>query len=438
MSLFRPKGAGAVGLKPGRASWLVVGFVAAWPGLAAAQETEARFEPPAPSIGQVQAGPMYFTPNVSLVDMGYITNVFQTKEDVKKDFTLTVRAEYDSLFLFRHLKMRLGVGTSYLYFKSYASQRAWNPMGRFDAEYRLSPRVSLFTSDNVQSRRTQPNDEITARVRHTVQSVGGGARVLFGRRTEVEIEARRETTRFESGVTFNEVNLAQALNRWVNVRSARVRYRLTSYTTLTSRVELNRIAFTEDDRRSARGKEVAAGLEFKPHAAISGHAEVGVQQVTGSVGTGPNYSGPTVDTALSTTLADLITLGAGYSRAQFFSYEPLFPYYIRDAVDASIIVNLRNKVAVGLRGENGRHTYQSFADAGPVAPREDGLRSLTGTLDYVASKRLSIGAYVTSFTRTSGFDSRYAYKDLRIGLRLTVWRVSVNERGIYVRGVGLH
>ena len=57
-------------------------------GSAAAQE------PPDPmDEAQVQLGPLAFTPLISLTGVGIDTNVFNTADDEKADFTATVRPE---------------------------------------------------------------------------------------------------------------------------------------------------------------------------------------------------------------------------------------------------------------------------------------------------------------------------------------------------------
>jgi len=155
----------------------------------------------APPVDQWSAakwrfGPLAVTPKVELKNLGWDSNVFNTTEDPKSDFTTTAGAQAD--WWLRLGRARLH-GVDYfegVYFATYSSQSGFNQ--RHDLTFLLPfNRLEPYVGGYYLSTNERPGFEIDARVRHTEANVNAGAVVRLTGRTTVDFSARQTTYRYE-------------------------------------------------------------------------------------------------------------------------------------------------------------------------------------------------------------------------------------------------
>ncbi len=91
---------------------------------------------------QMRTGSLTVTPTVRLVDVGVETNVF-SNGDRAADFTATVEPELEARIQRTRFDLRATGRAGLVYYQKFASERAFNPGMRLEAEVRRSSRLEF-------------------------------------------------------------------------------------------------------------------------------------------------------------------------------------------------------------------------------------------------------------------------------------------------------
>ena len=384
-------------------------------GLHALAQTQA---PDPWEQGRVRIGPVAFTPNIVLKNLGWDSNVFSVAEDPKGDFTLTAGGLVN--WWMRVAKMRL-LGTASVdgvYYATYASERGVNQRYDLRAEYRFN-RLRPYVLGSWASIKDRPGYEIEARARHDEAAIGAGLDVRVTSKTHVDIAGHYATYRFAGDQVFAGSDLAETLNRKSTFGVATLRYSATPLTTLTLLGEVGQDRFDESPERDNNSFRIMPGVQFDPFALVKGGARVGYRRLDMLSPVIPDFSGLVADVDLSYVLLGRTRFSVGVNRDIQFSYDVTHPYYVLSGVTASVRQGLGMGWDVEARGYSQRLAYRQVLGAsdgatGPV----DRVESYGGGIGHRLSQGTRIGANIDYYRRRSAA-YLYDYDALRYGLSAT-------------------
>ena len=174
------------------------------------------------AAGRWRFGPLAVTPKVELKNLGWDSNVFNTTEDPKSDFTTTVGAPIDWWLRFGRGRLH---GVNYfegVYFATYDSQSGFNQ--RHDLTLLLPlNRIQPYVGGSYFSTNDRPGYEINTRIRHTETGANAGIVVRLSSRLNVDISGRQTAFRYEEDETAGTV-YAETLDRDTENYGAQLRY----------------------------------------------------------------------------------------------------------------------------------------------------------------------------------------------------------------------
>ena len=126
-----------------------------------------------PKTFSFRIGPVLVSPNLTIRDFGYDTNVFNEDENPKKDWTITLTPEFQ-MFARLGLVQVVGLAASDLrYFKEYESERSVSRQFRGRVDAQLSRFRPWFSAAHV-DQQERPNREVDLRAKNTAKELAAG------------------------------------------------------------------------------------------------------------------------------------------------------------------------------------------------------------------------------------------------------------------------
>lgn len=357
-------------------------------------------------------------PRLSIRDVGVDTNVFNTANATRTDFTATVGEELGSWVRAGRLYVSSTTRAGWIYFQKSAEQRSldFSQVGRADlALVRLTPHVG----GAYERTRQRPNDEIDARVLQLRTRANGGVAMHPGTRLTFDLTYEVRTFDFGTGDRFGDVRFAHELNRREGEATLVTNWAMTPLTTFVVKGARREDDFESADERNSRSFSVMSGLEFKPLALVSGTALVGFRSFSPVRDDLPGFNGLTAAVDLHYIARDRLRLVTTVNRDVDYSFEPNLPYYVTTGVRTEATQALGGSWDVVGRIGLTYMAYQAFDQPGiETAGRRD--RSLlVGTgIGRRLGQDLRIGVDVNYVTRGSSVPFR-EYSGVRAGGSVT-------------------
>jgi putative beta-barrel porin BBP2 len=401
---------------------LLVSLVVAAPGGAEAQPSwSARVDEVRQDV-RLHAGPFYVKPTLVLKELGTDSNVFNAAGEPASDFTFTVTPQADTFVpIARRALLKLTTAADLVYFAEYETERSVDPQIVARGEGYLT-RLMLFGEAAYLNTRQRPNYEVDVRSRHVENAATLGAELAVTSRFLVTAQARRSEVRYDADAAFGT-----ALQRTLNTDREGVqftaRHRLTSLTTIASRVDLFRDRFEYSPVRDSRSYRVMPGVEFRPQALLKGSAYVGYRKFTPEHHEVlPDFEGLVAELGLSYTLLGATSFGATYRRDLTYSYEEFQPFFIDQTVGASVRRALGDRFDVMGSVDRHRYDYQRMltADAAvPIAPSPiDTTWNYTASVGYRLRPQSRLAFGVSYWQRDSTTRRFREYDNLRVGISI--------------------
>jgi hypothetical protein len=373
---------------------------------------------------RMHVGPVYATPGLQLKELGIDGNVFNADGDPRSDFTATVVPKADVwLPIARRALLQATAASDVVWYAQYEAERSLDPHLALRGELYLH-RLMLFGESTYLNTRQRPNHEIDLRSRHLEDGLTAGAGLALTPKFSVEIAGRQLRTRYDAAAAFDGTSLQRMLNRQTRGLQVTVRHHLTPLTSIDVRFDDVRDRFTFSPDRDSDSYRVMPGVVFKRRALVNGSAHVGYRKFTPSEGAAlQEFSGLVARLGLSYTLLGATTFGVTYGRDVTYSYEELQPFFVDNAVGASI------RRAIGRRFDAlvsaDRHAYE-YSDAltadRPIAgpSRVDVTWNYAGSIGYRlgGDGRVAFGA--SYWQRESTTKPFRGYDNLRIGTSVSV------------------
>jgi hypothetical protein len=367
---------------------------------------------------RMRFGAIYVTPSIALRDFGVDTNVFNDTTDPKSDLTLTLAPRAQVwLPITRRFLLATSTELGFVYFKSFASQRAVNPTIDARGDLRFN-RLSVFGAHRFAWTRERANLELDARVRRRENLSRVGVALDVTPKFGVEVALYHSDFDYETNTELRGVDLRDALQRNQRGLQVGLTHRLTSRTSLQLALETQRHRFDFSSDRNADGYSIIPGVRFSPRALISGTADIGFRRFSPLNPSVPSFSGVVAKTTLGYTIFGATRLGVEVDRDLAYSFDPVDPYYIQTGVGGSIRRQIAGDIDVVLIGKRTRLAYQSaFTSRDRV--HTDTVRTLGLDLGYRLNRESRLGVAVAWQERVSSVITSRPYRGFRAGLSVT-------------------
>ena len=336
----------------------------------------------------LRLGPVSLFPSFDVSNIGVDSNVFNDRDDPKKDFTATINFGVEARLQMGRVQLAGTTGSNIVYFQKFKDERFAGRSYGGQVALELN-RVNLSASADTSQTRNRLNSEIDARADRQGRTFSAGAGVTLTPTASIAFEARRAGQEFDVGETFRGVSLA-VLNRTSDSVSSTFRYALTALTTVAVRTRVGQERFDDSPVRDAKSVRVAPFVEFSPDALLSGEASVGVLSFTTDSPLVPDYTGLVANVSLTYTLLELTSLGVELDRDIVYSFAPRDPFYL--STDLQLEITQRVFSRFDLVGTVGREwlDYRRIGGIGR-GPRVDSYDTWGGGFGYRIGDNVRIG-----------------------------------------------
>jgi hypothetical protein len=367
------------------------------------------------------AGPFGLTPTIALANLGVDSNVFNTFEDPKKDFTFTISPGLDLFFRAGPSRLEVSSRADLVYFHEYSTERSLD--GDFDGRWEIRwNRVTPWVAAGYSSGRQRVGYEIYVRSRRQIEDYAAGLELRVASKTRVAGSAQRTAYSYDADALFFGTHLQDVLNRETETFGLQYRQSLTVLTTFVVHGERMRDTFEFSPGRDSGSTRVTAGFDLGDQALVAGRGRVGYRTYTNVSGAVQDFSGLVASYGVATTVAGRTRFEVSGSRDVNHSYELAYPYYVLTGVTLTGTPRLSNSWDIQGRVGMQRLAYRAAEGAAGALPdRADSYRLFGGGIGYHLGREVRIGFNVDRQRRTSPVHSR-DYEGYRIGSSITYGR----------------
>lgn len=369
------------------------------------------------STARMRLGPFYVTPTIVVKNLGIDTNVFNTVDDPKSDFTATAGPNVEVFVPIWLAGVSVESVTDFVYFHSFESERSVNTDLRVRGEVPLR-RMTLFAENSYLNTKERTSFEIDLRSRRVQNQFEVGVDVALARKLNLSVSGRQSAFEYDADAFFEGSNLAEVLNRHARTAAVSLRYRLTPLTMIVLTGEATETRFRLSPKRDSDSVSVVPGVEFNPRGLISGSGHVGFRHFAGIGSFLPDFTGLVASVDLSYRLLGSMSVGFTADRGVEYSFEPTEPYYVATSYGGSVRQQVigRFEVGVGVRQYNYQYR-ESVADTGQARTggRTDTIRNYSLSLGYRLNLESSFDVNVSYWQRRSDQRDFRHFEGIRIG-----------------------
>ncbi len=360
-------------------------------------------------------GALAFTPTIQIKNVGVDTNVFNTVEDPKQDFTFTAGPQVAWWLRAGAVRLHGTSGADYVYFSKYDTESGVNQSHKLTAEYRLN-RIRPYVSGSFLDTKDRPGFEIDARARHTETDFRGGAVIRLTAKTRIDLAGFQRQYEFTGDDEFQGTSLAAILNRKTTGGSGTLLFSLTPLTTVTLLGEFGEERFVDEPVRDNSSFRIMPGIELSPDALLKGSAKIGFRKLNMTSMTIPDFQGVVASVSVSYVMLARTRVTVAIARDVQFSHEFSRPYYVLTSLGGAIRQSLAKGFDLEARGAEQRLSYRRATDTpAPLTDRLDKVSTLGAGLGYTLSSgtRIAINA---EYTQRNSPINGLGYSGFRAGL----------------------
>lgn len=379
---------------------------------------------------RVQIGPLGLTPTIALANLGVDSNVFNTFENPKKDFTFTVSPGVDLFFRAGPSRLTVNSRADLVYFRDYSSERSLDR--DFDGRWEIRwNRITPWVAAGYSSGRQRIGYEIDARSRREVKDYAAGVETRVASKTRIAVSAQRTNYWYDADATFLGTSLHEVLNHETESVGVQYRQALTPLTTFVVHGEILRDTFEFSPVRDSESSRVVAGFDLGDRALVFGRGRVGYRRFQSAGGGLPDFSGVVASYGVGTMIKGRTRLEIEGQRDINYSYEFAYPYYVLSGATFTVTPRLTDKWDVQGRAglqwlayrESVGPNFSSGVEGGinALGDRTDRYRTFGGGIGYHLGREIRIGFNVDRQRRTSPLQSR-DYEGYRLGTSITYGR----------------
>ncbi|HVL67935.1 MAG TPA: outer membrane beta-barrel protein [Vicinamibacterales bacterium] len=337
------------------AAWLVAALICA-PAAASAQAPSSGDERPSMTLG-----PFELRPRLLFNNIGVDNNVFNEREDPKRDWTFGAQPDLEITVRPGRAKIVWLSGTEFLYYHRYKSERSVNRSQSFSGELDLNF-LRPFASYSSSHTSARPNMEIDVRARRHPRSYAFGTGLKIATRTTATFTVRNSREKYDEEIYFRGQELAETLNNRGRTYESSIGLQLTPLTTLSLVVGRDELRFDSEPLRNSNATRIAPTFNFSPLGLLSGALSVGYKRFEGVDASLPGYSGLAANGTLTALLGGRYRLETRLTRDVQYSYEETLPYYVMTGGRVTLATQVTNLVDLRATAGRDRLDYRAFGD----------------------------------------------------------------------------
>lgn len=361
-------------------------------------------------------GILHFTPALAITNVGVDSNVFNSATDPRQDTTAGVGPIVNLFVRMRRARLSGSIGGQYLYFKTYANQRAWNTANSLRFELPLS-RIRPFVTGGYLRTRDRSGYEVDSRLQQSQATWSSGVAIRLGARASLTLDGGQQFIRFDSNQIYRQINIADALNRRTDTQRAQFAKALTPLTTWVVNVETIQDRFVGDRARNADSVRATTGFELKPAALIAGRAVVGYRRFNVLDSAAPDYQG-----LVASASASMVLGRARFSLTELrdvsYAFDRRFPFAVQTTTAFEAQRRLGRAWDVVGRTTLNLMSYRAALASDRERPVDRAVL-YGGGLGYTVGRTLRVGLNGDSVTRTTQSSLTSDYSGFRVGLSLS-------------------
>ena len=365
---------------------------------------------------RIHFGPLGLTPSIALTDLGVDSNVFNSVDDPRRDFTAKLSPRAKSWFRAGRSRTSVAAQADLVYFQKYASQRSIDSAA--DARFEiLSNRITPWVAGGYSSGRQRVGPEIDLRSRLVTTDVAAGVDTRITAKTHVNLSAQHDFYRYDAGAFFFGSSLQETLNHRTDSAGVQYRQSWSVLTTFVLQGEVFRDRFEFSPLRNADSVRAQAGFDLDPFALVSGRVRVGYRKLNGVGGGVPDYSGVVASVGTGVTLKGRTRLELVGERDVDYSYDITYPYYVLTGATLTATPRLTDNWDIQARAGGQRLAYATN-DPNGLTNRIDRVVLFGAGIGYRLGRDMRIGLNVDRQRRSSPLQRR-DYNGYRIGTSVT-------------------
>jgi hypothetical protein len=385
-----------------------------WPSPGQAQGVQPESLPTSGTNRPVSLGSVQIYPSLSIRDVGMDSNVYNSSQVIRDDFTYTVAPRVLAEMPLGNGRVVGTGGAGFVFFRDNKDQQSVNASitGLYDIR-KGRVRPSLEVGMNRSRQRTGDID-----VRALGVSRNGRAAIEVGLSgiTSFTAWAARDNTEFAPGQAFRGIDLAAQLDRKTTAFAAGARFDLTPLTTMVVAAEYEQLRFVVSRFRDSNSLRITPTVRFGEGAVINGQASVGVRDFRPTQPVMAPFRGLVAGGDLQYTLLGVTKFEGRLTRDIVYSYDELQPYYLDAGGQLTVSQRVVGPIDAIVLGGRRQLQYEARLDAGIEGRQEtvtvygggfgvrvdDNMR-MTFTVDR--EKRVSSGPVLRQYERTRAFVS---------------------------------
>lgn len=368
---------------------------------------------PGQGIGQpLLLGTVRVYPTLWIRDVGMDSNVYNSSQVVREDFTYTVAPRVLAELPLGHARLVGTGGLGFGFFRTNKDQQSLNALATGLFEVRTGRvRPSLQVGINRSRQRT---GDIDVRAKGESRTGRAGLDITLSGITSFTTWASRDNTEYDSGQSFRGVDLDEQLSRRTTTFAAGARFDVTPLTSIIAAAELEEIRFASSPFRDSNSLRITPTVQFGEGAVINGRAYLGLRDFRPVQPVMAPFRGLVAGADIQYTLAGVTRFDGRATRDLVYSFDELQPYYLDSGAQVTVSQRLVGPLdAIVLAGRR-RLCYQARADlgvegrletvtlwGGGLGVRVDNNMRMTFTIDR--ENRVSNGLAVRQYERTRVF-----------------------------------
>ena len=392
---------------------------AALVAVSSASYAAAQAPPPPPGGDErptLLVGPLEIRPRLVIHSIGFDNNVFNETENPKRDFTIGAQPDVEFTVKPGPLKVVWLVGTDFVWYKDYASERTVNRSSNLNVDLKLSVLRPFFTY-TVADTSGRPSAEIDARARRHPRTFAAGVTAKVASRTNLGFKWSDGRERYEEEESFRGQPLFETLNSDSRTFEGSFGIDLSPLTAFSIVVGHDDLTFVHEPLRNSTSLRIYPTLTFNPAGVINGQASIGYKTFKGDDPSLPDYEGLGMNGSVSVLIGDRYRVESRFSRDVQYSYEDALPYYIQTGVRATLATQMTSLLDVRVTGGYEHMNYKAYDDG--QSPGTDRQHVLGGGVGFRIGDRKRVVIQAEFVERNSDRDHLREYTNHRIFGTLT-------------------
>lgn len=329
---------------------------------------------------RLRIGPLFFNPNFQIRDLGLDQNVFNDVPGAeRRDLTGTLSMTSQAGLQIRRLLVTAVQNNSYIWFRTYTSERSVDGALRVIGELRLGALRPWAAIERSKSH--SRSIEVDARAGREAPAWEVGSDIQFGWRLGATGVYRKRSLRYAEGEQFDAIELGGVLDHKAEEFRGYGRLQLTDFTSAIGGVDYARKRFRTALERDSDDVYYYAGLESSAESRLGLNLKIGWAEQRHKDPTVQGFSGVIGSASTAFVVADVMQLRFSGDRRLGLSYLEQYPYYVEEGGEARTTIRFMPQFDLRFDAQLRWLSYRNTV-TGVEDPRQDKSLVLGGEFGY--------------------------------------------------------